>query len=343
MENEKAGLERMQRAIDETLNPLIPRGSVVAIFDFPNHSNVGDSAIWLGEMAYLKKRCGSENIFVYGSNFYQGQFPEFKSDTIILISGGGNLGDLWPKHQQLRQSLIANYKKNTVIQLPQSIHFEKDENAETFGKIVGTHSQVYILLRDAASKDLCGELNERGKAILCPDMALYMGELTRAEGSAYDALALLRKDREGNIPGDELAGLRSVGPVKDWLGEPFSLTSSVIRVVNRLNRVLPLRSRLYQKIMLNLCERVAKKRVDRGIEMLCSGDVIVSDRLHVHILCCMLRKPHIIIDNCYRKIGNFDDTWKIDTVTYAYADGLTAATKILGEWKSNSRSKELLK
>ena len=40
--------------INSVLGPLIPAGSSVVLFDFPNYSNVGDSAIWLGEEIYIK-------------------------------------------------------------------------------------------------------------------------------------------------------------------------------------------------------------------------------------------------------------------------------------------------
>src|SRR3546814_4150338 len=36
------------------LDAVLPSGKL-ALVDFPDHSNVGDSAIWLGEMAYLRK------------------------------------------------------------------------------------------------------------------------------------------------------------------------------------------------------------------------------------------------------------------------------------------------
>ena len=38
----------------QVLDAVLPAGKL-ALVDFPDHSNVGDSAIWLGEMAYLRK------------------------------------------------------------------------------------------------------------------------------------------------------------------------------------------------------------------------------------------------------------------------------------------------
>ena len=41
--------------IDEVLAPLIPAGSACALLDFPAHSNVGDSVIWLGQQVHLAR------------------------------------------------------------------------------------------------------------------------------------------------------------------------------------------------------------------------------------------------------------------------------------------------
>lgn len=335
MRTNKNDSERLQNIIDEALNPIIPKDSVVAIFDFPNHSNVGDSAIWLGEMTYLKKRCGKHNIFIYGSNFDRGSLPELKSDTLVLINGGGNLGDVWPKHQSLREDLIRNYVHNRVIQMPQSIHFENSRNASSFGRVIDTHPDLYILCRDAVSMRLCSKMSEGSRCILCPDMALYADNICKVKRPKYSVVAVLRKDRERKTRPDDLVDWRSVEPAKDWLTEPFSAVSFVLKVVNRLNGIIPIKSRIYQKIMFRLCARAAKKRVDRGVELLCSGKLIVTDRLHVHLICCMLCIPHIIIDNSYGKIGRFCKTWNMDDAEFCMVDDLEMAKRAVVQMQDN--------
>ena len=61
--------------VHDVLDPLIPRGSQVALFDFPNHSNVGDSAIWLGEQAYLSTRPDLRMIAVDDCSIRNGRLP----------------------------------------------------------------------------------------------------------------------------------------------------------------------------------------------------------------------------------------------------------------------------
>ena len=48
-------LARLSRTIDATLRPLIPPDRPVALIDFPQYPNVGDSAIWLGALAVLDR------------------------------------------------------------------------------------------------------------------------------------------------------------------------------------------------------------------------------------------------------------------------------------------------
>ena len=64
----KTALRNLRAAIHQVLDPLIPIGSDCVLIDFPHHANVGDSAIWLGEIAYLQSRrcnlkytCDSQN------------------------------------------------------------------------------------------------------------------------------------------------------------------------------------------------------------------------------------------------------------------------------------------
>ena len=44
----------LNRVIDRVLRPMIESQPVGAMIDFPNYSNVGDSAIYLGQLAYLR-------------------------------------------------------------------------------------------------------------------------------------------------------------------------------------------------------------------------------------------------------------------------------------------------
>jgi len=78
--------------IHHTLGPLIPAGSPLARFDFPNHTNVGDSAIWLGESDYLDTyHRASRLCWVSDINYARRYPPILPAGCVVLIAGGGEL------------------------------------------------------------------------------------------------------------------------------------------------------------------------------------------------------------------------------------------------------------
>jgi pyruvyl transferase EpsO len=53
----------------------------------------------------------------------------------------------------------------------------------------------------------------------------------------------------------------------------------------------------------------ARARVLRGCGLLSSGRVVITDRLHAHILSLLLGIPHAVLDNSYGKLGRFLEAW----------------------------------
>ena len=85
----------LSKKVDEVLRPLLPPGTPCALLDFPNHSNVGDSAIWLGERAWLRRH-GLDVVYACDVNTYsREQLAARIGQGVLLLHGGGNLGDLW--------------------------------------------------------------------------------------------------------------------------------------------------------------------------------------------------------------------------------------------------------
>src|SRR5579864_3351834 len=113
----------ISQRIDTVLSNLLPRGSKCAFLDFPNHSNTGDSAIWLGESEWLKGQdvrvAYSCDVETYSKDRLSALLPE----GAILLHGGGNLGDFWVYHQKFREQVIEDFPDHKIIQLPQTIYF----------------------------------------------------------------------------------------------------------------------------------------------------------------------------------------------------------------------------
>jgi len=318
--------------IHSVLGPLISKHSSVALFDFPNHPNVGDSAIWLGEEICLKNRLNVKIVAVDDYKLINRLLPEFPSKTVILITGGGNFGDLYPHHQNLREKVIADYRDYRVIQLPQSIHFQNKEKKIHCQKILNGHKDFHLLVRDSDSLIQAKMLHD-GPSYLCPDMALCLGFLQRPVIPKYDIVFLLRTDKEKvteDVPLEQQDDSMWVG---DWLDEPDSLLKKIVVRIDRLHAKYPKFSKLLFKIKRPFYGKLAKERLLRGSTLLSSGRIVVTDRLHAHILCFLLNIPHVVLDNSYRKIGNFRDAWGTGgekcLVAEKLDDAITKANELL--------------
>ncbi len=293
-----AGLAaRFERALDSVLPP-----GPVALVDFPDHSNVGDSAIWLGEIAYLKAR---DRMPAYSS-----AIVDFDADALeaaagegpILIHGGGNMGTLWPKHEAFRLHLLERFRGRPVVQMPQSIHYATADAAREMAAAIRAHGNFTLLVRDLRSLAFARDHFEC-PVVLCPDAALMLGSQPRMPASV-PVFALLRTDHERADTGDD-APLPPGVLADDWLVEDAAQKRN-LRVSIKLQRLFvrdPLAMRALRQ------RRMAEWRLRRGLAMLGQGEVVVTDRLHAHILSVLMGIPHVLLDNSYGKVAGFAEQW----------------------------------
>lgn len=288
--------------IHDTLGPLIPAGAPLVLLDFPNHSNVGDSAIWCGEVDFLQAHYSSSAVrWVSEVGWPTDAIPPYLLDgAIVLIHGGGNLGDIWTEHQAYREHVIETMKAHRVIQLPQSIHFADSGAFKRFADVANAHSDFHLLVRDSESLVQARSFGIPN-VLACPDMAFCMRGKDIPGREQYPVVAVLRSDRERR---DNSAATEYGDQVlfQDWVTDEQNLLERIEGLCARY----PLKTRWIRKW---LYDQVAVARVRRGYRLLRRGRVVVSDRLHVHILCTLAGIPHVVLDNHYGKIARFRDAW----------------------------------
>ncbi|VVT00153.1 conserved hypothetical protein [Sphingomonas sp. EC-HK361] len=295
-----------------TLDRILPPGKL-ALVDFPDHSNVGDSAIWLGEMAYLRSAGRLPSYVSSLGDQDDAVMAEAIGDGTILIHGGGNFGTLWPKHEAFRLRMLREHPGRAIVQMPQSIHYDAPERADEMAAAIRQHGRFTLLVRDAKSLAFARERFECAVE-LCPDAALMLGRLPRPAAAAAPVFALLRTDHERAAGGD--AALPAGVIADDWLDEDEGERRR-IRLSLKLRRLL-VRDAQARRLMRQ--RTLAEWRLERGLAMLAQGDRVVTDRLHAHILSLLLDIPHVLLDNSYGKVAGFADQW-----TAGYA-GLSRAT-----------------
>lgn len=322
--------DALRARLEKTLRPLLSSEDRVALIDFPNYPNVGDSAIYLGELACLASLRVPFPRFICDLRTYDRAelARRLGPGGLILLAGGGTFGDLWPASQELREEIVRSFPEHRIIQLPQTIHFEKREALQRARAVLNAHQGMTLLVRDARSLETA-RMEFTAPSLLCPDAAFALGPLARPAGATRERLWLLRTDKESREsmagPVDEIA--------VDWLEEPAMWrrrASYALMGAVRRERIAP----LARPLLMRLYASLARQRLGRGLALLASAEVVITDRLHAHVLCVLMGIPHVLLDNSYGKLSSFHETWTadVDNVRWAQspAEALRLAEQLAG-------------
>ena len=314
-------LSRMSGLVLRTLRPLLGESRRVALVDFPDYTNVGDSLIWLGTLKALELLGIDAPSYVASQrNYRHDEMARAVGDGVICIQGGGNLGDLWPAHQEFREQVIRDFPSNRIIQLPQSVEFSSPQALERARRVFGAHRDLTILVlseRSFARAEVFGV-----PTLLCPDLGMTMGMLNVSLMPTHDAVLLARTDHESQgLP------LETVPPwVKrvDWVGQPGGLA---LRMMASLHQRPKLWKAVNGSSRHRLYRSAARRRLLYGVEMLGSGRVVITDRLHGHVLATLLGLPHCVMDSQFGKVRALWDTWTHDVPDAVWCNTLDEAVE----------------
>lgn len=279
---------------------VAPRQSF-ALMDFPSHSNIGDSAIWVGELAFFDDHVGVPPCFVNTCLDDPAEVAAFLPDGPIFLHGGGNFGDIWKNHEDFRLRALEVLKGRPLVQLPQSIHFDDPANRDRIARAISDHGQFSLLVRDQNSFDLAQKYFDC-EVMMCPDAAVNLRHLP-SENPTKPILSFLREDKE-SVWKEAHAFLKTLGDVQDWPNtEVWTLPD---RLKLKLFAPFPKVAMAHREDMYR---RHAQARVQAGIDCLQPGKFIVTDRLHVHLISSLMRRPHVVLDNKYGKIARHIAAW----------------------------------
>jgi exopolysaccharide biosynthesis protein PssK len=323
----------LRHRTEEVLERVVPPGCAVALVDFPNHANAGDAAIWLGEIAWIK---GSGRRLAYVCDRYSyspAHLEDAIGDGVILLHGGGNFGDLYIEHQRLREAVIGRFPDHKIVQLPQTIHFSGEGHIRRAQAVLARHPDVTLLARDARSLEF-SESHFDAAALLCPDMALQLGPWEGPRASSPGIVWLARADRESVLDPVEL-GDADVGPI-DWMRrlpeEPYGRRYALLRVTTR-----KLGSRVSREPQIHpgmssmlgwAYDRIAKQRLAAARKLLGRREILVTDRLHGHILSLLQGTPTVLLDNGNGKVRSFYETWTSPSELTSWSDSAADALRM---------------
>lgn len=308
MENTKTAdmiMEELSGKLD-VIAPLLT-GEIVFL-DYPIYENVGDLLIWRGTEQFFKRHkavvLGQYNI----ENIKKVALQRLEQCSTIVFQGGGNFGDLWPRHQKLREDIIQKYPQKCIVILPQSVHYGDARELDKSCEILKRHPDLHIFLRDENSLAI---LRDRGvpNLKLCPDMAHSLWGTLSAPHIQYSMpLYLMRKDKEEAPLPPHIEELRY--SFVDWGNLLTGLTGFIYKTAKRIvhrdekmNNALPAEQ---------VWRAASGYLIGRAVGLFSPKAFIETNRLHAMILSALLKKEVRFYDNSYGKISSYYDLWLKD-------------------------------
>ncbi|MFB5761814.1 polysaccharide pyruvyl transferase family protein [Paenibacillus medicaginis] len=284
---------------------VVPPGSEVIYADYPVYNNGGDLLIMKGTEKFFH----DYNIKVR-ARYSEMNFPDKLSvpdNCIIICQGGGNFGDLYANHQQMREKIVRCFPSHRIVVLPQTIHFENERKADMTAALFNNHPDLHLFVRDMRSYDFAMAKFHNCRVRLCPDMAHQLWPLQPASRPAKDVLYFLRTDSETFAGQQHIDKEADDSNRLDW--ETLFTPSEVRGILyfqkfysldKKLGGLLPVRSFWY---------KYTDYLMNRAINLFSSYREVRTSRLHGHILSCLLDMPNVVIDNSYGKNSQYYEVW----------------------------------
>lgn len=311
-------INQLRGVINSNLLHLIDNDFV--LWDLPYYPNIGDVLIWNGTEEFLKstgKKCLSR------SSFRTFSFKELSPNTIILLQGGGNWGDVWHEHHNFRKKIVEHYPKNRIIIFPQTVFYNDQNTMIADAKLFAKHKHLTICARDKQSLSLLSSCFTN-TLLLVPDMAFFI-DLPLYKSITEKVLLLKRNDKELNHNDSTLTEIfnkeKSLD-VHDWPTYEKSLF-----VYSLLYYSKEMLNWIDKYCHSNLCSKwedfyhyniVRKYCLSLGVKFLKPYSKIYSTRLHTTILSVLIGKKVYFINNSYGKNKQFYDAWLYDLDSIEY-------------------------
>jgi len=250
----------------------------------PTHGNLGDHAIAICSLNFLNNHSKHKFKEISFRDYYKYKkfIIKWKPKTIVII-GGGNMGDLWPKEEDFHLDVIKTFTKAKIIILPQSIWFENDSPNNEYllqmKDVYNSHKNLHLFAREKFSFNKMKELFPKNNIYLAPDMVLTSKQ---ADNKCLNKklLVLKRQDKEEN----NASTCNIKEAVSFFVNEGFNVEYSDTVVKNNVDSTSrkDCLNQLYKKIQ--------------------NSSLVITDRLHGMVFSFINSTPVIVFNNNNLKI-----------------------------------------
>ncbi|MEQ3236448.1 polysaccharide pyruvyl transferase family protein [Bacteroides cellulosilyticus] len=304
-------IDFLKSKINEGLLPLISGPCIY--LDLPYHSNIGDTLIWEGTEQFMASnhvKC------LYRHSKHTSHYKKIPKGVTILLHGGGNFGDVWREHQELRLRVIKEYPNNPIIILPQTVYYSHQSTMQSDALAMACHTNLTICARDKVSYRTLQNFFSANRILMLPDMAFCIPQkrLNQYITTTKTNKTLLVKRTDKELSSFDTTSLKldeNKTDIRDW--PSMENLPIYMRFFYKLYSVCHKIGTFTYPIADTYAQYIIRPNlVKAGIRFINPYKEIYTTRLHVAILATLLHKPFIFIDNSYGKNSSFYYTWLTD-------------------------------
>lgn len=246
----------------------------------PLHGNIGDHAISIAIMDILGN-CGFPIVEIPGERYMLTRkkvIDYVSSDDVIILTGGGLIGNLWLNEEKMIKSVFSDFKENKIIIMPHTFYFDESlegkEELKQLENLINKHGNVYIIAREENTFNFCKKHFSSTAEVVClPDVVLTINY--SKDNKRNGVLFVLRNDKE------KAAGLGEL--VKFFDGKDVTTTTTV------LNKRVSVDKR--------------KQVLETKLAEFQNAKLVITDRLHGMIFAAITGTPCIAFDNKSKKVS----------------------------------------
>ena len=275
---------------------LSPQNKHVILVNTPIHPNLGDQAIAVAEIQFLKDFFPKYELVELNDDEIFKKIVQMKKEIregdLIFCHGGGNMGVDYYWCEKVRRVIISNFPSNKIVVFPQTIFYDNHyrrshkELAKSV-RIYNAHPKLYLCARENQSYRTMNELFMQCSVGLFPDIVLYLQPTLNVVREHNRALVCLRNDRERSISSENEYAILHYLEQKSY---------NVIRTDTVLRG--------------KICPQNRNQIVLDKIREFAAADLVITDRLHGMVFSYLAKTPCVVFGNYNHKVEGVYEWFK---------------------------------
>lgn len=279
-------LEQIKNKCEPISNTLKcrPMARSIILMGAPEYNNLGDLAIAYATKKYVENNFDIPFIEVTEReiDYKLDEVKKYiRNDDVLLLQGGGNLGDVYFDQQRIRKKIISTFLHNKLILMPQTMYFSENaegrkaltETAELFKK----SPNLIMFAREQFSYEKMKNAFQN-KVYMVPDIVLSLPSKRYKEKRNGVGLCI-RNDKEGALNSSEFEYI--ISKVEKIFKEVCTIDTIAKENIHIENR---------ESQLENVWREFSQKKL------------IITDRLHGVIFAVITNTPCIALANNNKKV-----------------------------------------